>query len=244
MADEIKVALYLRAVKDNRIVDKRYGISAVTRGDVVNGIQSDWTGTKTGGQIQTIGTEPEALTVNPDITSPGWFFRKNVGDAEVILVGTRPTLKILSTPGTPTISPQGVTGATSYSYKVVACDAYGKTLASTAGTTATGNATLTGSNFNRVSWSAVTGAETYRVYGRTGGAELYIATVTAPTVQYDDTLAVVTPAGAVPAANTTGFEPFDELETGDAGLSKVQNEALYAVAPDGEEDLEFELMER
>jgi hypothetical protein len=46
------------------------------------------------------------------------------------------------------------------------------------------------------------------VYGRTGGAELLIATVPSPgwhhsTVSYSDTGAV-TPAGAMPTTNTTG----------------------------------------
>jgi len=43
-------------------------------------------------------------------------------------------------------------------------------------------------------------ATAWKVYGRTGGTELFIATITAPTNSYIDTGAV-TPLGALPAAN-------------------------------------------
>jgi hypothetical protein len=105
----------------------------------------------------------------------------------------------LSTPGQPTVTPQGTTGATAYSYRIVARNSSGVTLPGTAGTTATGNAALSASNFNRVSWSAVANAESYDVYGRTGGSELLIANVSGTT--YDDTGA--TPSGALPGSNTT-----------------------------------------
>lgn len=55
-----------------------------------------------------------------------------------------------------------------------------------------------------VNWTAVTGAEGYKVYGRTSGSELLIATITSgSTLSYVDTGAV-TPAGALPGINTTG----------------------------------------
>jgi len=50
-------------------------------------------------------------------------------------------------------------------------------------------------------------ATAWKVYGRTGGTELFIATITAPTATYVDSGAVVTPAGALPAAtNATRFK--------------------------------------
>jgi len=106
----------------------------------------------------------------------------------------------LSTPGVPTVTPQGTTGATTYSYRIVARNSSGVTLAGTGGTTATGNATLSATNFNRVTWSAVTGAESYDVYGRTAAAELFMANTTALT--FDDT-GTITPSGALPGSNTT-----------------------------------------
>lgn len=107
----------------------------------------------------------------------------------------------ISVPGTPTVTPQGATGATAYSYRIVAVNSSGKTTAGTGGTTATGNATLTAVNFNRVTWSAVTGAEYYEVYGRTAAAELFMAIVRG--LSFDDIGIPVTPAGALPGSNTT-----------------------------------------
>ena len=106
----------------------------------------------------------------------------------------------LSTPGVPTVTPQGTTGATTYSYRIVARNSSGVTLAGTGGTTATGNATLSATNFNRVTWSAVTGAESYDVYGRTAATELFMVNTTALT--FDD-IGTITPSGALPGSNTT-----------------------------------------
>lgn len=111
------------------------------------------------------------------------------------------TTGAISTPAAPTVTPQGTAGGTAYSYRIVARNSSGVTLPGTAGTTATGNATLSAANFNRVTWSAVTNAESYDVYGRTAAGELLIANVSGLT--YDDTGAI-TPAGALPGGNTTG----------------------------------------
>lgn len=51
----------------------------------------------------------------------------------------------------------------------------------------------------QVNWTAVSGATSYKVYGRTTASWLFIATVTAPTTTYLDTGAV-TPSGAAPTA--------------------------------------------
>jgi len=103
---------------------------------------------------------------------------------------------------TPTVTPQGVTGATSYSYKVTALDVDGESMGSTAGTTTTGNATLNGSNFNRLTWTTVAGAVYYAIYGRISGSWLYINTVAAPTTTFDDT-GTATIAVPPPSTNTT-----------------------------------------
>ena len=71
----------------------------------------------------------------------------------------------LATPGAPTVSPQGTTGSQRWDYTVTAINAYGaETVASTAGTTSSGNATLSSSNYNQISWSAVSGASGYKIY--------------------------------------------------------------------------------
>lgn len=97
----------------------------------------------------------------------------------------------------------GSTGATTYGYRVSAINSVGETLASSTVTTTTGNSSLTGSNYNRISWTRVLGATGYKVYGRTSGSELLMATVTTAN-HYDDTGAV-SPSGALPSANTTGY---------------------------------------
>jgi hypothetical protein len=86
-----------------------------------------------------------------------------------------------------------------YYYRVSAINAFGETLAFTEASQVVGAGTNT--NTVTVNWLTVTGATGYKVYGRTTGAELLIATVGA-VLTYVDTGAI-TPAGALPAANTT-----------------------------------------
>lgn len=97
-------------------------------------------------------------------------------------------------------------GATTYSYKVVALTYDGNTAGSTAATCT--NGTLgTGGRLNTVSWYPVHGAYAYQVYGRTSGSEQLMATVTLSEIPngciWVDN-GSVTPSGALPTANTTG----------------------------------------
>jgi hypothetical protein len=79
--------------------------------------------------------------------------------------------------GTPSISFTGTTGGSSvtWQYVVTAVNAYGgESTASATGSIAapaSSNSTLTASNYNTISWSAVTGAVNYKVYrvGASGG---------------------------------------------------------------------------
>ena len=61
----------------------------------------------------------------------------------------------LQPPAPPTVTPKGTAGSTSYSYQVCATNAYGSTTPSASGSTSTGNATLSATNYNLVSWAAV-----------------------------------------------------------------------------------------
>lgn len=90
--------------------------------------------------------------------------------------------------------------STTYSYRVSATDAGGESLASTATTGAT-SATAGNTHAMVVNWGAVSGATGYRIYGRTGGSELFIAAVGSVTT-YTDT-GSITPTGAAPTANTS-----------------------------------------
>jgi hypothetical protein len=124
----------------------------------------------------------------------------------------------------------GTAGSTTYSYRIVAVDNDGNyTTPSTAVTTATGNATLNGSNYNYISWTAVPGAASYRVYGRTSGSEQLIAT-TALT-EYNDT--GLAPSGALPTVNTTGGYVYQQVyATVGASPSGVAYYVEYDPDPD------------
>lgn len=87
-----------------------------------------------------------------------WIGVKNLG-APLIL-----------TPGTPVIANIGSAGAQTWTYKIVAKQKDGGyNIASAGGSTATGNATLTGSNFNRITWAKVEDATGYDIYRTVSG---------------------------------------------------------------------------
>lgn len=122
------------------------------------------------------------------------------------LTGTELYVTQLPTPSAPTITNVGTAGATTYSYKVVARTINNHSPVSAAGSTATGNNTLTGSNYNHIVWTPVTGAQFYDVYRTVGGATQGLisgAGVSAFDGFFDDT---GFPGGGetAPTTNTTG----------------------------------------
>lgn len=74
------------------------------------------------------------------------------------------TSTAVTTPSAPTITPVGTTGAATWSYRITAVTANGESLASTAGSTATGNANLSTTNYNRITITRVSGAAYYNIY--------------------------------------------------------------------------------
>jgi hypothetical protein len=124
------------------------------------------------------------------------------------------TITKYTTITTPTglgISVQGTAGSTTYSYRVSAFNDTGETLASTSVSITNGNASPNATNFNRLTWNAVTGATGYNIWGRkaTGLGETYLATVYG-VVTYDDNEAdengnLISPSLSVlpPEANST-----------------------------------------
>lgn len=92
----------------------------------------------------------------------------------------------------------GTLTTATYYYRVSALNAYGQTLAS-----AETSLAITGPAGVNVNWGAVVGATSYKVYGRTTGGELLMATVSAPIVTWLDN-GSVTPSGALPTVDTTG----------------------------------------
>lgn len=117
-----------------------------------------------------------------------------------MMILSKASIAQLPSPTNVTVTPQGTTGTTSYSYRVSAENVRGETLASDAVTITTGNINLDAENFNRISWDAVSGATNYNIYGRKSGTEYFIGSTTE--TQFDD-IGNITPSYAPPIINTT-----------------------------------------
>lgn len=92
-------------------------------------------------------------------------------------------------PTSVTVTPQGTGGSTTYNYKVtaVAEETYEESLAAS-GSTATGNADLDNTNYNRITWTAPAGAILkYNIYKESNGVYGFIGSCDADeTLQFDD----------------------------------------------------------
>ena len=114
----------------------------------------------------------------------------------------------LATPGTPTATPSGsggTLGPATYYFKIVAVDGLDNTTAAGA---ENAGATIAGSTGSvAVSWTAVVGAASYRIYYSTSaGTEANYFTST--TNSFTMTTTTGNTAGAFPTVNTTGFSGF------------------------------------
>lgn len=117
----------------------------------------------------------------------------------------------LTTPGSPLVSPQGIPGTTSITYKIVATNAAGHSDVSQGTTVTTAAATLTGVNFNRLTWQAVPNATGYDIY-RTATAGVSPTTVgkigASVSATFDDT-GLAGDAATAPTTNSSGISnPF------------------------------------
>jgi hypothetical protein len=106
----------------------------------------------------------------------------------------------LPAPVAPSVTNVGTPGVTNWQYVVTALNALGETTPSGIGVTVTGNAVLTGSNYNTLTWSSVAGATGYNVYRLVGSTFEFIATTGSTT--YNDTGATPT-TQTPPISNTT-----------------------------------------
>ena len=107
----------------------------------------------------------------------------NLPNIELTANGDNATVKVydgglalaqLSAPKDVTVTTGGMPGSTTYVYRVVPFDAAGNQgPVSDAVSIATGNAVLSASNYNRVTWSQVIGAEYYYVLRTNSEAESY-----------------------------------------------------------------------
>lgn len=109
----------------------------------------------------------------------------------------------------------GTLAAASYAYSVTAVNSSGETISGTGATAVVAAGTT---NKITLTWTAVTGATQYRIYGRSSGSKLYIATTTTPT--YVDTGAI-TPAGAEAPVAYVGSDEFT-VNVYDTDVSKTR----------------------
>jgi hypothetical protein len=105
--------------------------------------------------------------------------------------------------GGATATPVGTGGSTTYTYNVSCIDANGGVSTAASFSTSTGNATLSTTNYNSLSWSACSGGSAvgYAVYGRVAGTQNLLALV--PSTTFFDygpsVLAPLTPASWLPS---------------------------------------------
>jgi hypothetical protein len=79
------------------------------------------------------------------------------------------TVSALTAPPAPSVTAEGQGGSTNWAYKVVAMLDSTSTEASSATSITNGNASLSESNYNQITWNAVLGAQSYDVYRTTAG---------------------------------------------------------------------------
>jgi parallel beta-helix repeat protein len=117
------------------------------------------------------------------------------------------TVNAIATASAPIIVVNGTAGTTTYGYRIVAVNTdEADGIPSAIATTATGNATLTTSNFNSLQWTAIPGANRYKVLRSiSGGAYDYLTTTTGTSLsdQGAFTPATYTPATVNPGGNAT-----------------------------------------
>jgi hypothetical protein len=138
----------------------------------------------------------------------------------------------LTTATPPTVTVVGTPGAITYTYDVVAFSSNGDGIPSTTGTTATGNAALSLTNLNRLTWAAVAGAAGYKIVRTVGGAtQGVIATFQVPSVlTLDDTGLVATPYTpsivnpATPTVDTSYFGTQPGIPQGPLDWSVPKND--------------------
>jgi hypothetical protein len=131
------------------------------------------------------------------------------------VLGTQATAPTLNVPTSQTTGGTIATGVTC-SYRLTTVKNGAESLASTAQSVVTGAGST---NQCTITWPAVTGASSYRVYGRTAGTQLFMQELPAGTLTWIDTGAV-TPTGALPTTGEVGVHlPFMK------GAAKLQSVA-------------------
>jgi len=152
-------------------------------------------------------------------------------------------ITLANTPTISGITQTGTAGSTTYYYRVSANLASGETSAGAEFKTALSNATLSSTNYNVVTWAAVTGATTYNVYrSTTAGAELKIASNVAATTYSDqsNTAGSGSPLGpllttptytAVASAAPFAFTGANTLTLGGSAVAAVKKFSVKPTNP-------------
>ena len=146
-----------------------------------------FTGSKGTSHNESVTTADGTFALD-SVTVPGWVRLENLAlyvPSDFVLPASSP---VITEGGTP--------GATTRAYKIVAYLSDGTyTAASSAGTTTTGNATLSGTNFEVIDWTAfpVPGTDHYGIFRTTAGGTP------------SSTGLIGTVAGSVTTFNDTGF---------------------------------------
>ncbi len=166
MADEISISLGFNYSKNGVLIQRSLTGTFDVSGN--GAIQN----------VQTIEGGAEVLDV------------ADVGTNGILLLHNLEAFVEVTQPIAPTVTPQGTGGAATWTYKIVAKQSDGAySSASSGGTTAVGNATLTIGNFNRITWTAVAGADSYDIYRTAHGSSPSTNGLigTATTATFDDT---------------------------------------------------------
>lgn len=188
--NELSQATDVQLVEDGRIQCPRDGQSyyGSSSGSRVTGIFPYYKADGTKQLLRTSGTKLQKYNTSTggwdDVSGYTYTTTLNTEyvtaqDNVYICNGTDPLTKYngtsissftsLSTPNAPTVTRTGTTGSYTFSYKITAVSANGETTPSTAGTQTINVSTLDTSSYMTVTWSAVTNAIGYNVYGRKDG---------------------------------------------------------------------------
>lgn len=143
-----------------------------------------------------------------EVTLQGAYVERGqttIGNPSAPVITNSPLTPALLPPTVPVVTHGGTLGSTAYGYVITALNALGETTVSPEGQSAFGSATLSGTNWNIISWSAVEHCTGYRIYRITGGfaPPKLLASLASTTLVFHD----IGQAGfsvPLPIANTTG----------------------------------------
>jgi hypothetical protein len=184
---------------------------AVTQSHVIaggsSGVGQKSQCTNSGGTWQVTGggstSQASVWMTPPSGGSCNWVVQAQPG----VTVSTTGQVTAITGVSAPTVTQVGTPGSTSYSYTIAAADGNGNEITAAnalftpSTTTTTGNATLSSTNKNRITWSAYAGATCYNIYSATRSSGIYgpglpIGQVCSPSaLTFDDTGTGVTGDG-------------------------------------------------